>query len=686
MALVVSCSSDLERLSDKCLFPQSVLSAALDSHSPLPHPLVFRLHSDEQSVLVGVKEFTAPEGEIVVPKSIHDVLGDVAVHVELASMPRATFLQLKPIDFYPHITNWKYYLESFVSKSYTVLTKKQKFGVYDSVAKVDVELLVEDANDDLVVVVDTDIDLDVVPLNDIMAAQQLSHNENLAYLENIPVVKWDAPIKLEPYNLIPIPAIHKLDLLAMPPKSYIRLSTSEDLYNVDLVAGTDKFLTLENFAWCTMPQDSSGVKYIEIDKSSDIVANFMQKHSEDTNCWLYLVPFSWDHASTVTLTISSDIVQFLDKQHQQESALPTDIQCSNCLKFIDKNKIVLHEAFCFRNNVRCSCSEVFPKSIPSTHWHCEECNPPAHGNSTLFKIKHEKLYHSGPYKCDQCEDSTVFPDFVALVEIHKATDCGAKLHECIFCHLVVPQGVASYEEKFNNLSHHESKCGNKTIECLECGKVVKSKDLTSHMRIHNLNKVQSAAEVVDRCTNAMCVNIFANAQKPANDLGLCDSCFGPLYAQVHDPTHIKLQNRLERKYVIQLTKGCGNSWCENPECANQKKWDLRLALGHIQKELLAEIFQPSLPINKAREKSENMEDEKANGAGSDKSTSASSSLSSSFSSNKMWFCLNASVDLKRRLYDKIMRDGQYGENMVLKALATNSEEEKVRSWLRAHSI
>lgn len=658
MALVVSCSSDLERLSDKCLLPQSVLSAALDSHSPLPHPLVFSLHGDEQTVLVGVKEFTAPEGEILVPKSVHDVLGDISVHVELVSVPKATFLQLKPIHFYPHITNWKYYLESFVSKNYTVLTKKQKFGVYDSVAKVDVEMLVEDANDDLVVVVDTDIELDMVPLNDIMAAQQLSHNQNLAYVENIPDISWDTPIKLEPFNLIPVPAIHKLDLRTLAPKSYIRLTTADDIYNVDLVAGLDKFLTLENFGWCTMPQDSSGIKYIEIDKSSDIVANYMQKYNDEANCWLYLVPFAWEHASTVTLTILNEVPQ--DLENERQPALPSDVQCSNCLKFIDKSKFVLHEAFCLRNNVRCSCSEVFTKSIPSTHWHCEECTPMVHGNSSLFKLKHEKLYHRGPYVCDQCGDTSAYPNFVALVENHKANDCGAKLHECMFCHLVVPQGVASYEEKFNNLSHHESQCGNKTIECFECGNVVKSKDLASHMRIHNLKKAQSAAEEVDRCANVICVNIFPNGQKPSNDLGLCDTCFGPLYAQVHDSTHIKLQNRLERKYVMQLTKGCGNSWCLNPECGNHKKWDMRLAIEHIRGDLLAAISYPLLPINKSRE--------------------------ATLSRNQMWFCLNASVDGRRRLCDKITREGHYGQNMVLKALASYSDEDHVRPWLQAHSI
>ena len=690
MSLTVSLSSDLDRLSDKCILPQSILTAALESHPSLPHPLVFRLHASEHSILVGVKEFTAPEGEILVPQAVFDRLGDVTVHVELADVPKATFLQLKPRHFYPHITNWKYYLESFVSKSYTVLTKKQKFGVYDAVAKMDVELQVEDANEVLVVVVDTDIELDVVPLNDIMAAQQLAHNQNLSYLENIPEVVWDAPIKLEPFNQVQIPAIHRLDLRKLTAKSYIHLTTQEDIYNVDLLAGLDRFVTLENFSWCTMAQDPMGRKYIEIDKNSDSVANYMLKHTDDTNCWVYVVPFAWEHASTVQLSISTDAPVHQAEQIQASNS--SDIQCTNCLKYIDSSKFSLHEAFCRRHNVRCSCSEVFPQSIPSTHWHCDLCESGIHGNSSLFKIKHDKLFHGGPYVCEQCEDDGSYDNFISLVQNHKASECGAKLHECIFCHVVVPQGVASYEEKFNNLTHHESQCGNKTVECFECGKVVKSKDMASHMKIHYLNKMQSAAEEVGRCTNVNCVNIFGQGPLngantvASNELGLCDGCFGSLYAQVHDPTHIKLQNRLERKYVMQLTKGCGNTWCENVECGNHRKWDIRLALDHI-KELLGDIVVPQLPINE-KQKSQHNDNGDNNSKQSDINTKhyESSNQNMTPKHNRMWFCLNASVAARRVLYDKIMSEGIYTLNMILKALAGNSDETNVRGWLQTHSV
>lgn len=670
MALSVSLAEGLEALSDKCVFPQSALSAALNVHSPLPHPLIYSLESESgKSILVGVKEFTAPEGEILVPEAVYSRLEGGAVRFELAEIPKAAFLRVRPSQFYPHITNWKYYLESFLSKNYTTLSKNQDFGVYDAAAKTDVKLTVEDANDDLVVVVDTDIALDVVPLNDIMAAQQLSHNNSIAYLENIPDLLWDTEIALVPFNQTDVPSIHRVDLRSIKDNSLsIELKTDGDPYNADLLVGLDKFVTLENFAWCTMAQDSARSKRIDIDLKSDVIVNYLHKHADDKNCWLYVVPFAWEHACLVVLTLLKTVeAPAIDNSKITPEQHLGQVRCDNCRKYIDKNKFQLHEAFCVRNNVRCSCGEIFTKSIPSTHWHCEVCVPQVHGNSSLFKFKHEKLFHMGPYVCGQCNDDTHYEDFISMVENHKATTCPAKLHECVFCHLILPQEEATYVDKFANLTHHENACGNKTTECTECGKVVKTKDLPSHLRIHFMNKVESASEHVPRCTNRNCVNIFINGAEPTNELGLCESCFGSLYAQVHDPTHIKLQNRLERKYIIQLTKGCNNAWCENPMCATHSKWDMMLALKHIQLELLPQIVKPLLPLNAQRQQSGN-------------------SQSLNASSNSMWFCVNASIDSRRRLYEKILAQDHYGEGMVLKAVAACPTEPEARHWLKIHSI
>lgn len=51
-----------------------------------------------------------------------------------------------------------------------------------------------------------------------------------------------------------------------------------------------------------------------------------------------------------------------------------------------------------------------------------------------------------------------------------------------------------------------------------------------------------------------------------NELGLCQTCFGPLYANTYDPEGKQLRRRAERRYLSQFLTGCGKIWCRNQEC------------------------------------------------------------------------------------------------------------------------
>ncbi len=51
-----------------------------------------------------------------------------------------------------------------------------------------------------------------------------------------------------------------------------------------------------------------------------------------------------------------------------------------------------------------------------------------------------------------------------------------------------------------------------------------------------------------------------------NELGMCNACFGPLYANSYDPEGKQLRRRVERRYLSQLLTGCGRGWCRNEFC------------------------------------------------------------------------------------------------------------------------
>ncbi|RKP31072.1 hypothetical protein METBISCDRAFT_30466 [Metschnikowia bicuspidata] len=560
--------------SDKCLLPPAILEGVLQSRPDLPHPLVFQLNG-AVPVYVGVKEFTAPEQTVVVPLDVLQALSASEVRVQIADLPKGSFLKLKPAQFYPHITNWKYYLESFLSTHYTVLSKNQIFYFDDKVSAITVELLVEDCNAESVVVVEANVVLDVVPLDDIMAAQQLQQGLDLAVLERIPVLEAATNLDLKPFSQVSLQHIYRINLRKRHENFTIVLECNEDNANVDLICGFDKFLTLESFVWCSMGRhsDTGPAKTIHVDMASDKVRDSLNRSQEEVSSWLYVVPFAWDLPLSATLSIATLLPEKSTQSPPEASKL-----CPNCDKYIQNSNFALHEAFCKRNNKKCSCGKVFEKDIPSIHWHCDLCD--ATGDSTLLQFKHNKLFHQGPYICQACGYDTPFASFLGMVMLHKGSVCPSKLHECRFCHLVVPQGKATYEDRYNDFTHHESECGNKTMECLKCGK-------TSHMLLHALGGSSLAAEEIALCANVNCVNILDG---PGNELSLCEICYGPLYSNLHDPKRQKLHARIERKYILQLTKGCNQSWCNNQECATGNvKLDMKLAFLRRKKEYLEEL-------------------------------------------------------------------------------------------------
>lgn len=650
--MILVLDPSLPRHSDKCRFPQLLLENVLENNGEIPHPLVLRLSTATKSVLVGVKEFTSPEGQILVPQEILDRLTYAASEpatTEVATIPPVTSLLVKPAVFYPHIVNWKYYLESFVSANYTTLSEGQIFFYEDKTAGVTVLLQVEAANAPSVVVIDSDAVLDVIPLDDTMAAQHLAHSEDVGNFENATLLGADPlAFTLEPFSKARVPKLLRIDLKHYEKPFQIRL-ISQDATNVDLLVGTDQFVTLENFLWSTISQDNDAFKRAIVEPKSDIIANYTQ-HCKDSEsgCYLYVVPFAWDHAGEIELSVTEYVPEGPDDEVGK-------VRCGNCKTLIDKANFQLHEAFCYRTNVRCECGQIFTKSVPHYHWHCSKCDPLQSGNSTLAKFKHDRMFHSGPYVCT-CGETTEYALYLDLVTSHKATDCPLKIHECRFCHMIVPQEQATYQDKYANLTHHESECGGKTTECYLCGNILKRRDLASHLKIHELKKVQENEIQLNKCSNANCVNLIDDASP--NDLRLCALCFGPLFAPVHDPTYVKLKSRIERKYMLQLTKGCGNAKCENQECATgYTPLDFKLAHQRVQNKLLPFVKVPQLP-----------------------------GVVAETTHNIFWFCVDSSTANRRELVQLLQKENNYSSNSVIRAVNATTSEASARDWLQLKGV
>lgn len=635
------------RCSDKAIFPPSVLADVIDRlGDDLPHPLIFRLYSENQQIYVGVLEFSAPENAIILPEIVFSKLSLEPVTAELVvDIPKGTELSLKPLQFYPQVHNWKFFLESRLPKLYTTLTKHEKLLVEDENGVY--ELFVENLNANTVCITDTEMVLDVVPLDNVMAQQQLEFSKAISYLEEATLLHLGGSVSvdIEPFNSPQFKTrMFEIDVKEFQKvhksKLYIVLESTSPPYNSDVVIGTDKFVGMECFRWSSMDiPDDVDRKIVAIDPDT-VTGNY-----------LYVVPFAWESPCTVKLSLTSTISQKEVPQNSTVSQVPRDI-CSNCGKAIAKEKMPLHQAHCYRHNVRCECGSVFPEKIPPDHWHCEQCS--AHGNSAVSKSKHNKMNHMGPYKCDKCGFGS-FTTFVELVTTHKAIDCPEKLHECQFCHMIVPQEESTYQDRYLGLTHHENWCGNKTVECFRCNKVLRSKDMSNHLQMHELDKMemnQATKLMFTKCSNMNCVNI----KDSSNILGMCSTCYGPFYVQQHDPTNIKLQSRIERRYMLQLTKGCGFSWCQNQECCSgvSPKLSVKEAIERVRNHLLPKVAK--LPIN--IDKSINTE---------------------------VWFCVNESVQRRKIMVDAILSEREYDEALVYKA-ANEERNDGIREWLQIHAV
>ncbi len=553
-------TNNIPYYSDKILLPESVLEQLLNEQKSLnirslPHPLIFRLSTPSNRCYAGVREFISNEGEIELSGLLAERLGiqedsvSTPVIVELVhGIEKAKTLVLTPEKIYNQFTSdqdWKWFLEAKLTSLYTTLTQGDELIIKDEGRSSQIyKLKVSKTTPGRTVcIIDTDIDLDITPLDNAMA-EKLSlgtAKRNAEFLT----------ISVENLATVRIEDCHKLLVNLSPKIQQHGLSITAD---VDFAISGNRLISPDLYYDSTL---SKGIKKIVITDGDQLL--------KGSN--VYIIPLGTE---VVGAKFTIDIADRQDKEAQNQNAGQTIshdssyIQCSYCKSWILKQSQFMHENFCRRNNIMCDkgCGKVFLHKIPETHWHC--CL--TYGDSMESLRLHKEYFHEGPVQCPKCNEQ--FQNKQELCR-HRDIECPQSLHECRFCHLILPRGEQTPESRLLGMSSHEVTCGAKTTECSKCGKVIRRMDLESHHKLHELDRVSRPEPVV--CSNKNCTRVLPFSQPDSqNVLGLCSVCFGPLYSSMYDPKHIKLRSRLERRYIIQLQQGCGHSWCENPLCKTSK--------------------------------------------------------------------------------------------------------------------
>ncbi|CAJ2504621.1 Uu.00g120150.m01.CDS01 [Anthostomella pinea] len=601
-----------------------------DSHQQLPNPLMFRLVNQANGNVVhaGIREFSAQEDEVLLSPYLIDALGISAgdlpatsnpngtssdeaidldhdgaptprITVHAKQLPKGSYVRLRPLEAGYNPDDWKSLLERQLRETFTTLTNGALLTVRGVKGEI-FRFLIDQfrPEGDGICVVDTDLEVDIEALNEEQARETM--RQIMASAQKAPGTAAGSSIGQEiniwkPVDgqLIPGDYVdYELPSWARSRVLEVELDGFDDEYAVDL------FVSPKSPRQRGPPRAAEhvfGVFNSTHDGGKRITIQPTNVELEDAESLLIsvhgYVPESspapgLDVGTTphpyrlrVRNAVTADDVTPSSPMHLSTNDRSADEeQCSNCHQWVPKRSIVLHENFCRRNNVVCpQCRTVFQKSSDEwrEHWHCPYDD--VYGSSETTRAKHDDIFHT-ERQCTECPFTTnSLPDLAR----HRTTLCPGKIILCRFCHLEVPQEGdpfnPSAEALVSGLTEHELADGARTTDCHLCSKIIRLRDMSTHLKHHELEKAHRPKPAV--CRNANCGRTLHGVGKngavgagtqmgqgPGNDVGLCSLCFTPLYVSLHDPEGKALRRRIERRYLTQMMQGCGKKWCQNEWC------------------------------------------------------------------------------------------------------------------------
>ncbi|TQV99035.1 ubiquitin fusion degradation protein [Cordyceps javanica] len=533
--LPLEASSGISLDGDKIILPQSALEQLLaaaasqailqDSHttssSQLPNPLTFRLvnPATNKAVYAGIREFSAPEGTVILSSYLLGALGlvadqdlakksystDVQIHLDIyyATLQKGTYARLRPLEAGYNPDDWRPLLERQLRQNFTSLTTNATMivhGVRGEVFQLLVDKLLPEAEG--VCVVDTDLEVDIEALDEEQARETLrqvadtyrqanghvgsktrsidiwkpvSGNISSGSYADFTLPSWDRSQPLQ-LSLSSMSDAEALEIFATPKSNYQRAlpRTTEHVFS-----------TIDS----TGPSPSKSIiilpTNVEMEEAESLLISVYAYPDHTAK----MADSSIEYTLRAQMSMKSNHEVVIDDATRTKGNDENEAQCMNCRQWVPKQSLILHENFCRRNNCVCpKCGSVFKRDSDqlAAHWHCE--HDEAYGSTPYGKRKHDDIFH-GSWLCPSCPYQTN-----SLVDLarHRTTVCPGKIILCQFCHLEVPQEGdpvnPSPEVILSGLTAHELADGARTTECHLCDKIIKLKDMQTHLKHHELDK------------------------------------------------------------------------------------------------------------------------------------------------------------------------------------------------------
>ncbi|KAJ5681545.1 uncharacterized protein N7477_001485 [Penicillium maclennaniae] len=574
----------------------------------LPHPLTFRVVNPENGrfVYAGIREFSAAENEVALSALLRESLGiqdddfslgkngethiseidgpegqstrtGPAVTIHAKQLPKGTYVRLRPLEAGYDPEDWKPLLERHMRDNFTTLTVGELLtvpGTHNESFRFLLDKVYPEGEG--ICVVDTDLEVDIVALSEEQARETLQKRLERAAR---------APGTASGSSVGGVLALGEDVTAQVLPGEYVDYEIRD--WNRDDTLQVE--LTTDNPSMCLFASPLGARQRGRPREDMHVWGDFSDETSKRVKICPTNVALEGAEALYISVYAVTSHIEVLsqqlpvkyhlrvtanDSKEEQDDLVeahqPGDVMCPNCHQWVPERTLMLHENFCLRNNVLCNqCQTVFQKTSSEweKHWHCPLDS--SRGNDASSKLKHDSIFHKN-YDCTDC--GLQFKGLPSLAQ-HRTTECPGKLILCQFCHLLVPQKGESDpdfldpEVMLSGLSPHELVDGGRTTECHLCEKIIRLRDMNTHLRHHDLERVSRPPPRI--CLNQNCGRTLGST---GNDsLGLCNICFGPLYVDTYDPDGKALRRRIERRYLSQMMTGCGKPWCRNEYCKTGKQ-------------------------------------------------------------------------------------------------------------------
>jgi hypothetical protein len=667
----------------------------------LPHPLTFRVVNPRNGRVVhaGIREFSAEDNEIGLSPFLQDALGladgaisnedqelvpndpkqmldlsfgklpTVTVHAK--QLPKGTYVRLRPLEAGYDPEDWKSLLERYLRDNFTTLTNGEVLSVPGGRHQ-QFRFLVDkfEPEGDGICIVDTDLEVDIEALNEEQARETLKRK--LAKAQHTPGTnEGSSPGGNLPFDEEMSGQVLPGEYVDYELKDWNRGQTLE----IGLDAGVedaelDLFVSPLSARQRSRPREEEHVfgdfseraskrlrlssTNVELEDAESIYISVHGYRDVDVSSTEAARPIPFTLQAT-TASTEMDV----DIPNGTAVVAPDEVICKNCHQNIPKRTLPLHEAFCYRNNILCPhCTNVFLKNSNTwkNHWHCPHDD--AYGNTSSSKSRHNTIFH--PPSSIPCPNCDFFAMNLPDLAHHRTSLCPGKEILCQFCHLVVPQkgpddpSFTDADVLLSGLTPHELADGARTTECHLCNKIIRLRDMRTHLRFHDRDRI--ARPKPRLCRNSLCGRTIKEqdrARVEKEQLGLCGDCFGPLYVTSYDPEGKALRRRIERRLLQQLMAGCGKPWCGNADdCRTGKKNNTGVDDTVTAKDALP-MIKPIM-------------DELAKGGTPD-----------------LKFCVDEASQTRRVLGAMIAGEGEYELEWCVKALEEeHTDLGKARDWLK----